>query len=92
MLDKIPTPSSGAVCNEKTGWLPPNFDDNCREILNETVSNLIRTSENEEDEAAEESIDKEADGESIDENEVRQLISYNKIYICCCTSYTKIYK
>lgn len=50
MLEKIPTPLSGATCNEKTGWLPPNFDDNCREILNEAVYNLIRTTETEEDE------------------------------------------
>lgn len=41
MLDKIPTPLSGAICNEKTGWLPPNFDDNCREILTETIDELL---------------------------------------------------
>lgn len=41
MLDKIPTPISGATCNEKTGWLPPNFDDNCREILTDTINELI---------------------------------------------------
>lgn len=41
MLDKIPSPLSGATCNEKTGWLPPNFDDNCREILSETIRNLM---------------------------------------------------
>lgn len=41
MLDKIPTPLSGAICNEKTGWLPPNFDDNCREILTETINELL---------------------------------------------------
>lgn len=41
MLDKIPTPLSGATCNEKTGWLPPNFDDNCREILTETIDELL---------------------------------------------------
>lgn len=40
MLDKIPTPLSGATCNEKTGWLPPNFDDNCREILTEMINEL----------------------------------------------------
>lgn len=43
MLDKIPTPLSGAICNEKTGWLPPNFDDNCREILTETINELLET-------------------------------------------------
>lgn len=43
MLDKIPTPLSGAICNEKTGWLPPNFDDNCREILTETINELLES-------------------------------------------------
>lgn len=41
MLDKIPSPLSGAACNEKTGWLPPNFDDNCRELLSETIIELM---------------------------------------------------
>lgn len=41
MLDKIPTPMSGAICSEKMGWLPPNFDDNCREILTETINELL---------------------------------------------------
>lgn len=41
MLDKIPTPISGATCNEKTGWLPPNFDDNCREILTDRINELL---------------------------------------------------
>lgn len=41
MLDKIPTPLSGATCNEKTGWLPPNFDDNCREILTDTINEIL---------------------------------------------------
>lgn len=78
MLEKIPTPLSGAACNEKTGWLPPNFDDNCREILNEAVSNLIRTSEADDDDdyMGEESFEKcdeeeaEGDDESTFENDV----------------------
>lgn len=41
MLDKIPTPLSGATCNEKTGWLPPNFDDNAREILSHTIMEMM---------------------------------------------------
>lgn len=75
MLDKIPTPSSGAVCNERTGWLPPNFDDNCREILNETVSALIRTSEDEDDDDLEDGsfagdLEDDYDDESMFENDV----------------------
>lgn len=38
MLDKIPTLLSGAVCNEKRGWLPPGFVDQCRTILCEIAS------------------------------------------------------
>lgn len=41
MLDKIPTPLSGATCNEKSGWLPANFDDQCREILSAIIKELI---------------------------------------------------
>ncbi|XP_062548215.1 general transcription factor 3C polypeptide 5 [Armigeres subalbatus] len=37
MLEKIPTPMTGVVCNEKTGWLPPRFDEQCRDILTEIV-------------------------------------------------------
>lgn len=33
MLDKIPTPASGATCMEKSGWLPLGFDDLCRDIM-----------------------------------------------------------
>ncbi|XP_021695339.1 LOW QUALITY PROTEIN: general transcription factor 3C polypeptide 5, partial [Aedes aegypti] len=35
--EKIPTPLMGAACNEKTGWLPPRFDEQCRDILTEIV-------------------------------------------------------
>lgn len=41
MLDKIPTPLSGATCNEKSGWLPAGFDDQCREILTGIVKGLL---------------------------------------------------
>lgn len=33
MLQKIPSPLSGAICNEKRGWLPAGFMENCRDIL-----------------------------------------------------------
>lgn len=33
MLLKIPSPHSGAVCNEKRGWLPAGFLENVRDIL-----------------------------------------------------------
>lgn len=33
MLLKIPTVISGALCNEKRGWLPMGFMEQCRDIL-----------------------------------------------------------
>lgn len=33
MLQKIPSALSGAICNEKRGWLPAGFLEQCRDIL-----------------------------------------------------------
>lgn len=33
MLKQVPAPVHGAKCNEKTGWLPAGFDEQCREIM-----------------------------------------------------------
>jgi general transcription factor 3C polypeptide 5 (transcription factor C subunit 1) len=33
MLQKIPSALSGAICNEKRGWLPVGFLEQCRDIL-----------------------------------------------------------
>ncbi|KAJ6645869.1 General transcription factor 3C polypeptide 5 [Pseudolycoriella hygida] len=41
MLDKIPTPSSGATCNEKSGWLPLGFDDLCRDIMSGIIKEHV---------------------------------------------------
>lgn len=51
MLDKIPTPLSGATCNEKSGWLPANFDDQCREILTDIVKRLLAAKRKDESES-----------------------------------------
>ncbi|KAM8715718.1 hypothetical protein ACLKA7_002722 [Drosophila subpalustris] len=42
MLEKIPTPLTGAVCNERTGWLPPSFDTQVRQIVCGTIRELLR--------------------------------------------------
>lgn len=43
MLHKIPTPMSGAVCNEKRGWLPAGFLEQCRNILTQIAqANIIK--------------------------------------------------
>ncbi|XP_055859178.1 general transcription factor 3C polypeptide 5 [Episyrphus balteatus] len=42
MLDKIPTPLAGATCNEKTGWLPPGFDVQIRQIINNSFKETMR--------------------------------------------------
>ncbi len=41
MLDKIPTPASGAACNEKSGWLPLGFDDLCRDIMSGIIKDHV---------------------------------------------------
>lgn len=41
MLDKIPTPASGATCNEKSGWLPIGFDDLCRDIMSVIIKEHV---------------------------------------------------
>lgn len=33
MLQKVPTPLTGAVCTEKHGWLPQGFDNQVRQIV-----------------------------------------------------------
>lgn len=43
MLEKIPTPLTGAVCNERTGWLPPGFDAQVRQVVCATISELLRS-------------------------------------------------
>lgn len=66
MLDKIPSPLSGATCNEKTGWLPPNFDDTAREILSETILKQMSAEGNDEEE---ESIAESAGIENVGKEE-----------------------
>lgn len=53
MLDKIPTPLSGATCSEKSGWLPTNFDDQCREIISDIIRELISKNKEEDNEYVE---------------------------------------
>lgn len=38
MLHKIPSPLSGVSCNEKRGWLPEGFMEQCRDILSGIAS------------------------------------------------------
>ncbi|XP_058806576.1 general transcription factor 3C polypeptide 5 [Phymastichus coffea] len=42
MFDKYLGPPPGAVCHEKLGWLPPTFDEMCREIINKQVRAELR--------------------------------------------------
>nr|CAD7464294.1 unnamed protein product [Timema tahoe] len=41
MLEKLPEPQS--QCHEKLGWMPPRFDDRCREILNAEILKSFHT-------------------------------------------------
>ncbi|XP_018369535.1 PREDICTED: general transcription factor 3C polypeptide 5 isoform X2 [Trachymyrmex cornetzi] len=42
MLAKLPDPLPGVRCHEKRGWLPTDFDVQCREILNKQVRAVLR--------------------------------------------------
>lgn len=43
MLHKIPSPMSGGICNEKRGWMPVGFLENCRDILTEIAqANMLK--------------------------------------------------
>ncbi|XP_053676472.1 general transcription factor 3C polypeptide 5 [Anopheles nili] len=66
MLKKVPSPKSGTVCDERNGWLPYRFDDQCRNIMMEVLLNNIRKlrAENPEVCSGMESVDDE-DGEGI---------------------------
>lgn len=75
MLDKVPSPISGSICNEKTGWLPLGFDDQCREILNIIVRENISVKRGESiveefnsDDESDEDIDE--DYEQMDDLEI----------------------
>lgn len=63
MLDKIPSPLSGAVCNEKSGWLPANFDEQCRTIMVDIVRGLAKAQRELELETAASSTTTEAMGD-----------------------------
>ncbi|XP_071442743.1 general transcription factor 3C polypeptide 5 [Hetaerina americana] len=38
MLDSLPDSGPDLVCTEQNGWLPPGFDDKCRDIINHYVT------------------------------------------------------
>lgn len=42
MIEKIPSPRTGAICNEKTGWLPAGFDMQVRQIMSNSIKELLR--------------------------------------------------
>uniref|UniRef100_A0A182VUL0 Band 7 domain-containing protein n=1 Tax=Anopheles minimus TaxID=112268 RepID=A0A182VUL0_9DIPT len=71
MLKKVPSPKNGTVCDERNGWLPYRFDDQCRNIMMEIVLNNIRrlSEENPEVCSAMESVEDDEDEEG-DEGEM----------------------
>lgn len=42
MLAKLPKHLPGVKCDEKRGWLPIGFSDQCREIINRQVRAVLR--------------------------------------------------
>jgi len=69
MLEKIPTPLTGAVCNERTGWLPPGFDAQVRQIVCASISELLRNHYRKENLTAEVEAVTQADEEEEDDPE-----------------------
>ncbi|KAH8350572.1 hypothetical protein KR067_009617 [Drosophila pandora] len=70
MLEKIPTPLTGAVCNERTGWLPPGFDAQVRQIVCASISEILRNHYRKENVEAEvEAVPPAGDEEEDDEAE-----------------------
>ncbi|XP_059618884.1 general transcription factor 3C polypeptide 5 [Phlebotomus argentipes] len=43
MLEKLPGPLYGTTCTEKSGWLPPGFEMQCRDIMNELIREHFQT-------------------------------------------------
>uniref|UniRef100_A0A2M4BMD3 Putative rna polymerase iii transcription factor tfiiic subunit n=1 Tax=Anopheles marajoara TaxID=58244 RepID=A0A2M4BMD3_9DIPT len=69
MLNKVPSPMSGTVCDERNGWLPNRFDDQCRNILMEVVLNNIRKLRKSNPEEYEEMESGSEEGEGMLEDE-----------------------
>lgn len=79
MLKKIPSTISGALCNEKRGWLPIGFIEQCRDILTSIAqTNMLKhcseknisLEEDEEDNKSETLVGEEdISDDSADENE-----------------------
>ncbi|KAL1124661.1 hypothetical protein AAG570_001285 [Ranatra chinensis] len=42
MLARLPKVRPGKQCDPRLGWLPPNFDNQCREIINGHVIKLLK--------------------------------------------------
>ena len=42
MVEKIPSPLTGAICNERTGWLPFGFDAQVRQYVTNSIKELMR--------------------------------------------------
>lgn len=61
MLDKLPTPISGAVCDEKTGWLSPGFDEICRNIITEGIRETRKNNTKADDEEDDDELNDEDD-------------------------------
>ncbi|XP_040162452.1 general transcription factor 3C polypeptide 5 [Anopheles arabiensis] len=70
MLKKVPSPKSGTVCDERNGWLPYRFDDQCRNIMMEIVLNNIRRLREENPDACSAMESVEEDDDEGDEGEV----------------------
>lgn len=68
MLENVPGPLTGVVCNEKRGWLPPQFIEDVREILtNIAQANLMKLYK--EKNLSLEDVKEESIADSIEQND-----------------------
>ncbi|XP_037806166.1 general transcription factor 3C polypeptide 5 [Lucilia sericata] len=89
MLEKIPSPMAGAICNERTGWLPQGFDGQVRQIVSNSIKDLLKnyyrkeqihaevdSYENEEHEDAEEEEeeDEEMDDSMMNDEQLVEIL------------------
>lgn len=79
MLSIIPSPISGALCNEKRGWLPVGFMEQCRDILTVIAqANMLKlcTEKNISIEEYKEDIKSEGIPDEPDESDIEETESH----------------
>lgn len=76
LLDNIPPPIPGAVCDERNGWLPAGFNDHIREIISNVIREIFRTKFHKTDiESSDVKISELTDEDSTSKNDTNMLFT-----------------